>query len=124
MQDGKPVILLVDDDPDYRLAVRQCLEANGLIAVEASDGEEGLRIYRENPPDLILLDLMMEEVDAGVNLLREFRLLGNTAPVYLMSSVGDSMAMATNTAEMGFAGVFQKPVECRRLVSVIRARLE
>ena len=124
MRDGKHVILYVDDDADYRYAMRQILEANSMEMVEASDGEEGLRVYREQGPDLILLDLMMEEVDAGVNLLRELRADGNAAPVYLISSVGDTMSMTTNAAELGFAGVFQKPIDNERLLSVIRARLK
>lgn len=124
MHEGKHVILYVDDDPDYRFAMRQLLEANGLDMVEAADGEEGLRVYRKHKPDLILLDLMMEEIDAGVNLLRQLRADGNTAPVYLVSSVGDTLSMTTNAAELGFAGVFQKPVDEKALLAVIQSHLK
>ncbi|MFG0283112.1 MAG: response regulator [Phycisphaerales bacterium JB039] len=123
MQRDKPLILYVDDDPDYRLAVRQMLEAGGMAVLEARDGEEGLRLYRQAAPDLILLDLMMEEVDSGVNLLLQLRALGNKAPVYLISSVGDNMDLMTNTADLGFAGVFQKPVNRDHILSVIRSRV-
>lgn len=123
MHEGKHVILYVDDDPDYRYAMRQLLEANGMQMVEAADGEEGLRAYHDHKPDLILLDLMMEEIDAGVNLLRELRADGNKAPVYLISSVGDTMSMTTNAAELGFAGVFQKPVNPKALLAVLQSRL-
>ncbi|MCL4221247.1 MAG: response regulator [Phycisphaerales bacterium] len=123
MHEGKHVILYVDDDPDYRYAMRQLLEANGMTMIEAADGEEGLRAYRDHRPDLILLDLMMEEIDAGVNLLRELRADGNKAPVYLISSVGDAMSMTTNAAELGFAGVFQKPVNPKALLAVLQLRL-
>jgi len=123
MQDGKNVILYVDDDPDYRYAMRQLLEANDIEMVEAGDGEEGLRAYKSSDPDLIILDLMMEEVDSGVNLLRSLRAEGNTAPVYLLSSVGDTMAMTMDPAELGFIGIFQKPIDNDRLLSVIRSRL-
>lgn len=123
MHEGKHVILYVDDDPDYRYAMRQLLEANGMAMVEAADGEEGLRAYRDHKPDLILLDLMMEEIDAGVNLLRELRADSNKAPVYLISSVGDTMSMTTNAAELGFAGVFQKPVNPKALLAVLQSRL-
>ncbi|KAA0213936.1 MAG: response regulator [Leptolyngbya sp. PLA3] len=123
MHEGKHVILYVDDDPDYRYAMRQLLEANGMEMVEAADGEEGLCAYRDHKPELILLDLMMEEIDAGVNLLRELRADGNKAPVYLISSVGDTMSMTTNAAELGFAGVFQKPVNPKALLAVLQSRL-
>ncbi|GAB4385901.1 MAG: hypothetical protein Kow0022_13460 [Phycisphaerales bacterium] len=124
MHEGKHVILYVDDDPDYRFAMRQLLEANGLDMVEAADGEEGLRVYREHRPDLILLDLMMEEIDAGVNLLRRLRADGNTVPVYLVSSVGDTLSTTTDAAELGFAGVFQKPIDGKALLAAIRSRLK
>lgn len=124
MHEGKHVILYVDDDPDYRYAMRQLLEANGIEMVEAADGEEGLRMYQDRKPDLILLDLMMEEIDAGVNLLRQLRADGNVAPVYLISSVGDTMSMTTNAAELGFAGVFQKPVNQKALLGVLQTRLK
>lgn len=124
MHDGKHVILYVEDDADYRHAMRQMLEAHGLMMLEAADGEEGLRAYREHKPDLVILDLMMEEVDAGVNLLRQIRGAGGTTPVYLLSSVGDTLAMTTSAAELGFTGVFQKPVDAERLLTVVRAKLK
>lgn len=123
MQDGKHVILYVEDDPDYRLALRQLLEANGMKMVEAPDGEEGLRAFRRHTPDVVIVDLMMEEIDAGVRFLREMRGTGSQVPVYLMSSVGDSLSMTTNAAELGFSGVFQKPVSNEHLLSVLRTQL-
>lgn len=123
MHDGKHVILYVDDDADYRHAMRQMLEAHGLAMVEAEDGEAGLRAFREHGPDLVILDLMMEEVDAGVNLLRQIRGGGAKTPVYLLSSVGDTLAMTTSAAELGFTGVFQKPIDADRLLSVLKAKL-
>lgn len=123
MHEGKHVILYVDDDADYRHAMRQMLEAHGLEMVEAEDGEAGLRAYREHKPDLVILDMMMEEVDAGVNLLRQIRGEGVGTPVYLLSSVGDTLAMTTSAAELGFTGVFQKPIDAERLLSVLRAKL-
>jgi two-component system OmpR family response regulator len=124
MPDRKRLILYIDDDPDYRLAVRQLLEANGFEMIEAPDGEEGLRAFRERRPDLVIVDLMMEEIDSGVNFLREVRGEGSKAPIYLMSSVGDSLAMTTNAAELGFSGVFQKPFSNERLLAVLRSRLK
>lgn len=123
MPDSNHVILYIDDDPDYRLAIRQLLEANGLEMIEAEDGEGGLRAFREHNPDLVIVDLMMEEIDSGVNFLREVRGSGSTVPVYLMSSVGDSLTMTTNAAELGFSGVFQKPFNNDRLLAVIRSQL-
>jgi len=123
MRDGKHVILYVEDDEDYRFAVRQMLEAHGFEMVEAPDGEAGLRAIREHHPDLIILDLMMEEVDAGVNLLKQIRAADRDTPVYLLSSVGDTMTMTASAAELGFKGVFQKPIDADQFVTILRAKL-
>ncbi|MBZ0172822.1 MAG: response regulator [Phycisphaerales bacterium] len=123
MRDGKHVILFVDDDPDFRDAMRQMLEANGYEMAEAESAEEGLRLFKRCDPDLIILDLMMEEVDAGRNMLRDLKAEGNTVPVYLLSSMGDNLAMATDTSEMGFAGVFQKPIDQATLLRTLESRL-
>jgi DNA-binding response OmpR family regulator len=120
MAEREPLILYVDDDPDYRMAVRQLLEANGLHMIEAADGESGFRAFREHKPDLVIVDLMMEEVDSGVNFMREVRATGSKTPVYLMSSVADALATTTNPADLGFAGVVQKPLGKSWLMAIVR----
>lgn len=117
------VILYIDDDPDYRLAMRQILESHGYRVIEADNGESGLRAFREHGPDLVIVDLMMEEIDSGVHFMREVRSTEPGKPVYLMSSVGDSLTMTTNAAELGFSGVLQKPVDSARLLAVVDSQL-
>jgi CheY-like chemotaxis protein len=124
MQDGKHVILMIDDDLDFCQAVRTLLEANNYVVAEAHTAEEGLKKYKQADPDLILCDLMMEEVDAGANFVKEMKLLGNTKPIFLLSGAGDSMNATTDYTELGFAGVFQKPVTPQRLLSVLEAKLK
>ena len=123
MQDGKHVILCVDDDPDILLFLRTVLEANDYIMVEAATAEDGARIYRENNPDLVIVDLMMEEVDAGTSLVKELKVLGNTAPVYMLSAIGDDLTMAADYSSLGLAGVFQKPVNPNHLLAVLKTKL-
>jgi len=117
------VILYVEDDPDYRQAVRAMIEDGGYTVVEAETAEEGLRRYRETHPDLLLVDLMMEEVDAGTNLIKELRAIGQEVPVLLLSSVGDSLAANKDYHELGLSGVLQKPVTRETLLSIIRSRI-
>ena len=123
MQDGKHVILCVDDDEDILFVMQQVLEANGYIFAGAPNGEEGLKAFKEVNPDLMFVDLMMEEVDAGTNLVKELKLAGNTAPVLLLSSVGDSMAQTMGADDLGLAGVLQKPIESEHLLSLVKAKL-
>ena len=123
MQDGKHVILVVDDDQDVLDSVRMILEGSGYVMVEANTAEEGLRVYKEVGPDLLIVDLMMEEVDAGTSLVKELKAVGNTAPVFMLSSVGDGLSMATDTSELGLAGVLQKPVEHDVLLRLLKRKL-
>jgi DNA-binding response OmpR family regulator len=124
MQNGRHVILAVDDDQDVLDALRMVLEANGYRMVEAHSAEEGLKAYRELAPDLLIVDLMMEEVDAGTALVKELRVLGNTAPVYMLSSVGDNLNANTDYAALGLSGVFQKPLNPTVLLTILRTKLK
>jgi DNA-binding response OmpR family regulator len=123
MADDKPVILCLDDDPDILSFLQIVLEAEGYEYAGAESAEEGLRIYKETTPDLLIVDLMMEEVDAGTGFVKEIQLLGNTAPVYMLSSVGDNLSMTIDYSSLGLAGIFQKPLTKEHLLSVLKAKL-
>ncbi|MCB9865775.1 MAG: response regulator [Phycisphaerales bacterium] len=123
MQNGKKVILYIDDEQDFRDAVRVILEANGYAMVEAPTAEAGLRVYKETHPDLVIVDLMMEEVDSGTSFVRDLQALGNTAPIYMLSSIGDRLYMNADYASLGLSGVFQKPIDPNTLLGVLRTRL-
>lgn len=123
MRDGKYVILAIDDDADILEALRLVLEANKYEMIEAVTAEEGLRVYKANKPDLIIVDLMMEEVDAGVNFVKEVKLLGPKPPIYMLTSVGDNLNETISYSELGIDGVFQKPVDNNTLLKVIKTKL-
>ncbi len=123
MQDGKHVIMYVDDDQDVLDCTRVVLEGNGYVMVEAGSAEEGLKLYKTADPDLLIVDLMMEEVDAGAQLVRELKAEGNTKPVYMLSSVGDGLSMNVDPAALGLSGVLQKPVDSNVLLTLIKAKL-
>jgi DNA-binding response OmpR family regulator len=103
--------------------LKTVLEANGYVVETAPTAEEGLRAYKKATPDLIIVDLMMEEIDAGANFVKDLRALGNKAPVYMLSSMGDNLSMTTDYSELGLAGVFQKPIENEKLLSILKAKL-
>lgn len=123
MIEGKYVILCIDDDPDIRDSLKLVLEASGYAFAEASTAEDGLRVYKESNPDLVLVDLMMEEVDAGTSFVKELKLLGTQAPVYMLSSVGDSLSLTTDYAALGLSGVLQKPVAPDVLLRLLGEKL-
>jgi DNA-binding response OmpR family regulator len=123
MQNGKHVILVLDDDADILESLRVVLEANNYIVVTARSAEEGLRAYKSAEPDLLIVDLMMEEIDAGTSFVTKVRALGNTAPIYVLSSVGDELNMATDASALGLDGVLQKPVDNNFLLSLLKTKL-
>lgn len=124
MKDGKHVILYVDDDQDFLDSMRMVLEANGYIMAEAGSAEEGLKVYKETNPDLVIVDLMMEEVDAGTSFVRDLQAMGNKAPVYMLSSVGDNLSLNTDYTDLGLSGVFQKPVDSGALLTILKTKLK
>ena len=123
MRDNKFVILYVDDDQDLVDGLRVVIEANGYIMEEALTAEEGLKKFRAVKPDFCIIDLMMEEVDAGTNLVKELKAAGNKVPVYMLSSVGDQLNLQTDYNALGLSGVFQKPLNIDVLLSTLKAKL-
>ena len=124
MKDGKHVILCIDDDKDILDTLRIVLQENGYIMDEALSAEEGLKVYQEVQPDLIIVDLMMEEVDAGRNFVKELKIINNQAPVYMLSSVGNALTENINYAELGLTGVFQKPIDFYTLLTTLKTKLK
>jgi two-component system, chemotaxis family, chemotaxis protein CheY len=124
MQDGKPVILCVDDDPDILEYLKVVLEANDYGVVTAGSAEEGMRVCRDKAPDAVIVDLMMEEIDSGTGLVTELRAMGNKAPMFMLSSAGDNLSMTVDTASLGLSGVFQKPLDSETLLSMLASKLK
>ncbi len=118
------LILYIDDDQDYLDSVRIILESGGFRMVEAHGAEEGLEVFERDQPDLVLADLMMEEVDSGTGFVRDLRLKHEHVPVYLLSSVGDTLELNLDFGQLGLSGVFQKPVDASQLLPVLRSKLE
>ena len=123
MREGKYVILCIDDDPDIRESMRIILSTSGYIVNEAASAEEGLRVVRRDPPDLIIVDLMMEEIDAGTSFVMQMKARGNQAPIYLLSSAGDMLRDTISYSDLGLAGVFQKPLNSKTLLGLLQEKL-
>ena len=101
-------------DAAYDPSCFRLIRTHGVLTISRGAGK----------PDLIIVDLMMEEVDAGTAFVKELRLLNNTAPVYMLSSVGDNLSMTTDYSELGLSGVFQKPLDNDMLLSVLKSKLK
>src|SRR6266576_1108246 len=80
-------ILVVDDSPVARIALRGMLETAGFTVVEAGDGKEGLRVFRRVSAEVILCDLFMPGCD-GMEMIRELRREFPGAKLIAMSAGG------------------------------------
>jgi excisionase family DNA binding protein len=114
--EGRRVILIVDDDARLREFVRVNLEMEGYAVREASSAEEGLTALEEEPPDLILLDVMMPQVDGWEMLRRVQERHGVGAiPVIMFSGKVDEQSLK-NAASRGAQGFIGKPFNPQDLI--------
>jgi DNA-binding response OmpR family regulator len=119
-------ILIVDDDPDIVDAGRLVLEREGYEVVGAPNRAEGMKKLEEIKPDLLILDVMMEEPDDGLRMAREIRKNGNTVPIIMLTSVNAAMGLNIDKdGEIVPVDEFQpKPVEPQTLVAKVKKLLE
>ena len=119
-------ILIVDDDPDIAEAARLVLERQGYEVGNATNRRDGMEALVENPPDLLILDVMMEEPDDGLRMARDIRKGGNTVPIMMLTSINATMGITVDKdEEMVPVDDFQsKPIDPRVLVAAVRTLLE
>ncbi|HEY2587307.1 MAG TPA: response regulator [Tepidisphaeraceae bacterium] len=111
------LVLVIDDDPAVRDIVTRSFGEEGVYAVAAADGEEGLRLASQLRPDLILLDVLMPKMD-GWAVLNRLKSDSETAEIPVV------MLTITSNKEMGYllgaAEYLPKPVDRERLATVLR----
>lgn len=118
-------VLLVDDDPDFIEANSIVLEASGFEVLTASSGADGLRMVKEEKPDVVILDVMMENTDEGFAVARRIRTrLRSDVPIIMLTSVGKVTGYDFNPEENpDFFPVdvfLEKPVPPSILVNRVR----
>jgi DNA-binding NarL/FixJ family response regulator len=117
-------ILIVDDDIILRTAVIRYLQNRGYVVQDASSGVEGLAMFEQNPPDLVVSDVMMPEMD-GFEFCRRLRATrsGQLVPFIFLSGrkeVDDRV----QGHQIGADDYLVKPFEPKELVAKIEAQLE
>ena len=109
------IALLVDDEAYFRRFVGQVLVKNALVArvVEARDGSEGLKLFQEIHPGLILLDINMPRMN-GLDTLIALRRLSATVPIIMLTSVSEE-AVVEKCVEHGASFFIRKDVPAQEL---------
>jgi CheY-like chemotaxis protein len=120
-------IMIVDDDPDFVEATRMVLEKEGFSVRSAASGREALTAMAANPPDLVILDIMMEGVldgwDASYQIRSNPQL--RDLPILVVSSITatDYLSMVPTDSDNLIDNFLSKPVAPARLVAETRRLL-
>src|SRR5574341_1568982 len=114
-------ILVMDDDPAVASVLKRGLSYEGYAIESVATGEEGLAIAREQPPDLVIPDIMMRGI-GGPEVLRRLRTAGEPIPV-LMLTAKDAPQDEVQGLEQGADDYVVKPFTFEVLLARIRALL-
>lgn len=117
----KPLVLLIEDDPDVAYVVRLLLEDEGYRVEWRDDGRAGLEAAGQTRPDVLILDLRLPSMP-GPQLLRALKAAPETRriPVIVLSAVADRLDPALRAAA---AAVLSKPTDAQDLFEAVRAAL-
>ena len=128
---GKQTLLFIDDDPVFLEAQKAFFGARGYTVLTADGTDAALALLREEAPDMIIVDLMMEHSDSGFRLARRIRREERfrCTPLVMLSGVASETGIGF-ARERGalrewshLDDFLDKPVSAHRLLAVIRERL-
>ena len=115
-------ILIIDDDPDTRDLLKFTLEAAGHQVTLAADGSEGVRIYRSNKADLVIMDLYMPGQE-GLETIKQLRMEVPEVRIVAVSGKPTGAAMLSVAHHLGAIGILQKPFLQEELLRVVEQSL-
>lgn len=109
MHNTSAKLLIIDDDEVVRTSLAAYLEDSGFNVLQAGNGLQGLQVFEQEHPDLIICDLRMPQVD-GLELIRRINQLETDTPVIVVSGAG-VMSDAVEALRLGAADYLIKPLE-------------
>jgi two-component system cell cycle response regulator DivK len=118
------LILIVEDNEKNRKLERDVLQFHGYRTMEAETGEDGVRLARESPPALILMDIQLPGM-SGIEALRRLRADAETQGIAVMAVTASAMTQDRQTIlAAGFDGYLSKPISLKEFVAAVRALLD
>ncbi len=118
----KHTILLVDDDKEFRKAMKKMFENSGYAAVIAADGNEALDALSNEDFDLVISDLRMPNLN-GVELMEELRRRGLETPIVFLTAFGE-VESYMDLMNLGAFEYLNKPVKSKEILEVVRRATE
>ncbi len=117
-----PSILIIDDEKAIRKTLTEILGFEGYKIDEASDGEEGLRRFKEKNYDLILCDIKMPKLD-GLEFLEKAKDINSEVPIIIISGHGN-IETAVEAVKLGAYDYISKPPDLNRLLITLRNAMD
>ncbi len=115
-------VLIVDDDPEVRAAIDHALQAEGALTQYCSDGNSAVRICEAEPPDLVVLDMMLPK-RSGFLVLDRIKKIEN-APIVVMVTANEGRRHQQYAETLGVDGYILKPVRLERLITMAQELLD
>jgi DNA-binding response OmpR family regulator len=117
----KNLILVVDDEEEIRLLLKEFLERSGFAVMEAADGQQALKLAEENVPDLVITDLLLPKehgIDVMQNIKDRFFL-----PIIAISGIYKENEIKDRLGDIYIDGFFEKPLNLDNVLACIRSIL-
>jgi two-component system response regulator RegA len=115
-------VLIVDDDAIFRGRLGRAFRDRGWDAAEAGDGEEALRLAKENSPDLAIVDLRMPGI-SGLDVVRDLHTFDDTTCIIMLTGFG-SIATAVTATKLGASHFLSKPADADQILNAYRKLCE
>jgi two-component system cell cycle response regulator DivK len=117
------ILIVEDNDKNMKLA-RDVLQAKGYATLEATTGEDGVRIARERRPDLVLMDIQLPGI-SGIEALRQLRADEATAAIPVIAVTASVMEQdRRKITQAGFDAYVGKPIALKEFLEAVRAAVE
>ncbi|HVZ97708.1 MAG TPA: sigma-54 dependent transcriptional regulator [Chitinophagaceae bacterium] len=117
-----PHILIIDDEKSIRKTLTEILSYEGYKIEEASDGEEGLRRFKEKNFDIVLCDIKMPKID-GIEFLEKAKEINSEVPIIIISGHGN-IETAVEAVKKGAYDYISKPPDLNRMLITLRNAME
>jgi two-component system, response regulator, stage 0 sporulation protein F len=116
-----PKLLIVDDEIDIREFAKSFFKKRGIEVLTASGGRQAIDLIGLEAPDLVLLDVRMEEM-SGIEVLRELRAAQNKVRIIFVTGVEDQDVI-NEANKLGVVGYIHKPLVLEELEKIVLAEL-
>jgi CheY-like chemotaxis protein len=123
-------VLIIDDDPDITEAMRIVLESKGYEVSNATDGTEGMKVLKADKPDLVILDVMMNQMQEGFLVSRQLKADAQlkSIPILMITAVKEKTGLdfkeeAGDQAWLPVEDFLDKPVRPDQLLEKVQTLL-